>query len=547
MRRAHLLIIAVSLAGAACSDATAPSIQKMNAPSARPSLQVANSGGVLPSVSAGGWQTCVMRNNGSISCFGGNDSGESTIPAGLPSIVNMSAGLFTTCVAEQNGSAACWGDNYYGESSVPAGLSSVTQVTTGMYHSCALQSSGTIVCWGRDSEGELDVPAGLPAATQVSASGLRTCALVSGGAVICWGQNNYGESTTPAGLGAAVQLSAGRAHTCVLTTASAVRCWGNNDSGESTVPAGLGTSLQVSAGQSQHTCAVQTAGTVMCWGDDSFGESTPPAGLTGVVQVSAGLNYSCALTSANAVICWGSSSQGQSSVPAGLTLIVALPQTIAFTSIAPASASVGGTYTLGAIATSGLSVTFSSQSPTVCTVSGGVVTFVAVGTCTIAGDQAGAALTLPAPTVTQSFTVSAKSQVITFTSSAPNPAIAGATYTLAATATSGLPVTYTSQTPTVCSVSGSVVTFIGSGTCTIVANQPGNALFLAAPAQAQTIAIAVPSTKSQSITVKSPPSTGYDYGFDLLFATGGGSNRVSECPINSGASRASLAWLSAAL
>ena len=63
-----------------------------------------------------------------------------------------------------------------------------------------------------------------------------------------------------------------------------------------------------------------------------------------------------------------------------------------FTSTAPASATVGGaTYTPAATATSGLTVaiTVDSSSSSVCTISGGVVTFIAAGTCTLDANQAG--------------------------------------------------------------------------------------------------------------------------------------------------------------
>ncbi len=48
---------------------------------------------------------------------------------------------------------------------------------------------------------------------------------------------------------------------------------------------------------------------------------------------------------------------------------------------------------------------------------------------------------------------------------------------MSATASSGLPVTYTSATLTTCRVFGSTVTAVASGTCTINANQAGNAVY----------------------------------------------------------------------
>jgi hypothetical protein len=91
-----------------------------------------------------------------------------------------------------------------------------------------------------------------------------------------------------------------------------------------------------------------------------------------------------------------------------LTITVTPPltaQTIAFTSTAPSPAYLGGTYAVSASATSGLAVTLSSLTPTVCTVSGGTVSFVALGTCTVAADQAGDATYSAAPRVTQTMQV----------------------------------------------------------------------------------------------------------------------------------------------
>src|ERR1700740_2689037 len=68
-----------------------------------------------------------------------------------------------------------------------------------------------------------------------------------------------------------------------------------------------------------------------------------------------------------------------------------------------------------------------------------------------------------------------KTQTISFTSTPPsNAKVEGATYTVSATATSGLPVSFSSATPGKCSVSGSTVSFIGAGTCTVHDNQAGN-------------------------------------------------------------------------
>jgi hypothetical protein len=83
------------------------------------------------------------------------------------------------------------------------------------------------------------------------------------------------------------------------------------------------------------------------------------------------------------------------------------PQVIGFTTTAPVSPSIGATYVPAATATSGLAVTLgvSPASASICTLSGGTVTFSAVGSCVITADQAGTADWSAAPTARQTVVV----------------------------------------------------------------------------------------------------------------------------------------------
>ena len=156
-------------------------------------------------------------------------------------------------------------------------------------------------------------------------------------------------------------------------------------------------------------------------------------------------------------------------------------QTITFTSTAPTTATVGGaTYTPAATATSGLprDITVDSSSSSICSITGGVVSYQATGICVLDANQAGNGTYYSAPQVQQTFTVGKGNQTITFTSTAPTAAsVGGATYTAAATASSGLTVAFSSGSTTVCTsggTNGSVFTFVGNGTCIVDANQVGN-------------------------------------------------------------------------
>jgi VCBS repeat-containing protein len=182
------------------------------------------------------------------------------------------------------------------------------------------------------------------------------------------------------------------------------------------------------------------------------------------------------------------------------------PQTITFTSSAPNDAQVGGpAYQAIATATSGLPVTLTvdASSVAVCTIASGAVSFIAAGTCTIDANQGGDATYAPALQVQQSFDVADATgvlpQAITFTSVAPTGAqVGGPTYHANATATSGLPVTLAidASSATVCTMSAGTVTFIGAGTCTIDANQGGDADYAPASQQQQSFAVAQASGAS---------------------------------------------------
>ena len=155
-----------------------------------------------------------------------------------------------------------------------------------------------------------------------------------------------------------------------------------------------------------------------------------------------------------------------------------IAQTITFAN--PGAQTVGTPLTLVATASSGLTVSFASQTTGVCTVSGATVTFLTTGTCTIQATQAGNATYAAATPVTQSFTVNAALIAQTITFANPGTQTVGTPLTLSATASSGLTVSFASQTTSVCTVSGTTATFLTAGTCTIQATQVGNATYAAA-------------------------------------------------------------------
>jgi hypothetical protein len=194
----------------------------------------------------------------------------------------------------------------------------------------------------------------------------------------------------------------------------------------------------------------------------------------------------------------GGTANGGVDTSAAQTLVITVgkaTQTVAITSFPPANAAVNSTYVVTATATSGLAVSLSIDASTAsnCSISGSTVTFLSANPCTIDANQAGDGSWFAAPQAQQTVGVGQAGQTITFTSTAPGAAVVnGATYTATATATSGLTVNITvdATSSTVCSIAGAVVSFIGAGTCTLDANQSGNANFNPAPQVQQSFAVA---------------------------------------------------------
>ena len=156
------------------------------------------------------------------------------------------------------------------------------------------------------------------------------------------------------------------------------------------------------------------------------------------------------------------------------------------TGFAPVTPAVAGVASAVLSATGGGSpnpiVFATTSSASICTVSGNVVTFVASGTCNLTANQAGNSNFWVAPQVTASIVVQRLTQTIT--NFYPKSAVALGSAPLALTAAPGVtgnPLVFSSATPTVCTLSGATLTFVGLGNCDVRINQAGNASYNPAP------------------------------------------------------------------
>ena len=136
-------------------------------------------------ISAGLYHTCAILDDGSVSCWGSDNDGQlgigggsgdyETSPTPTASLgvgrtaVAISSGGDHTCVILDDGSVSCWGMNNYGQlgdesvsnrheptqtSSLGSGRTAVS-ISAGALHTCVILDDGSVSCWGQNDDGQL--------------------------------------------------------------------------------------------------------------------------------------------------------------------------------------------------------------------------------------------------------------------------------------------------------------------------------------------------------------------------------------------------------
>ena len=430
----------------------------------------------------------------------------------------LSVGSSHACYVA-NGLLYCWGSNSQGQlgrdpndlgdpvtrSAVPLvvpGLTNVTAVAAGGNYTCVLKSDTTVHCFGESGPWIGNSSSGITyqpiqvttGAASVTAGARHTCAAMTVGSVYCWGSGWNGElgnggtgiSSDPVQAlstsDPALAVSAGNAHTCAVVQSGRVKCWGSNTSGQTgqgsagtnvltpadvivmSTSSPLEGAVSVSAGFA-HSCAVTLSGGAYCWGGDMYKElgtadttsgSNPRAfpvrassgsnvAITNAAGISAGTYFTCLLRTTGAVACFGDNTRGQVGNGDTGTSANQGPETVA--SVASAQ-----------VVTTGSDSTCAASSSTIWCWGNSSAGRLGNGT-TATSNVATATSTLPF-----------LSQTITF-GTLTDDSFTAASRTLSANSSSGGPVTFTSSTSSVCTVSGTTVTYVAPGTCSIAASR----------------------------------------------------------------------------
>jgi alpha-tubulin suppressor-like RCC1 family protein len=190
-------------------------------------------------IASGGAHSCALLSSGQVYCWGaqsegqlGNDtplSSPSALPvrvsalgtdaeAALTNVVAIDAGGAHSCAVLKDGTVRCWGRNDSGElgtgdtlplrfaSNPVPGVTTARALAAGLAHSCALLHDATVRCWGANQAGQLGngtfdnsllpVPAStqnIIAAIDAGPRGATTCARLIDGRAQCWGAGGDGE------------------------------------------------------------------------------------------------------------------------------------------------------------------------------------------------------------------------------------------------------------------------------------------------------------------------------------------------------------------
>lgn len=329
--------------------------------------------GPIVSVSAAAAHTCVVTEDGVMSCFGNGDDGRLgragdplalgvvALPADVPdgsAWEVVAAGDRHSCgIVEPEGAIYCWGANERGQAGASPTQTEVIEpnrvattgaalaLALGAEHSCAVVDDGEeeVQCWGDNREAQLaqdrdalsEAPNAIPrkdSSYDLSSGRAHVCR-VSPGESECWGSNADRQiqadeevvivpvEVAPAAN--ATGLAAGGDHTCArFANSSAVTCWGANDLGQAdpsrpdaeirpTNPGSVDLPDRVLAiaAGADHSCAIVDPGAVHCWGNGADGPQA--IGVAAALALSVGDRHACARLADGTVTCWGANTDGQ--------------------------------------------------------------------------------------------------------------------------------------------------------------------------------------------------------------------------------------------
>jgi uncharacterized repeat protein (TIGR02543 family) len=251
-----------------------------------------------------------------------------------------------------------------------------------------------------------------------------------------------------------------------------------------------------------------TAGSTTC----SLNGSTLTANGAGTCSVTA---TKAATTDFNAI----SSSAATITFAAGTQAAVNVTSTSG-TYLTPLTLTANG----GSSTATGYTFTVANGSTT-CSFDGTSITTTGAGTCLVTATKAGDANYNAQSSAATTVTFARAAQTVTFTAPA-NRTLGMAAFSISASSSSGNAVSFSTATPAVCTVSGSTVTLVAAGACTLSADQAGDANYLSANRVQRTFTV----SGALVVNVTNPGQAAFvntAYSLTMTSSGGAGSNQFA--------------------
>ncbi len=325
-------------------------------------------------VSCGEYHTCGIKTDGTLWCWGANFVGQlgignrtysQTTPVQVgddSEWVEVSAGDGDTCAIKSDGTLYCWGSGYYGQLGLIKYANSITDLPTKVGDNwlhistrdsttCGVKTDLSLYCWGYNAYGETGTNQHASEVTQptevyndfkdwskISVGGEHNCGIRADGSLYCWGDGQSGEVGTGSrgiyyipqkviGNFKWVDVSTGSFHTCGLDTSGPLHCRGWNykkcfgihieKSYYSPVTIFPETKF-LSISTDGSTCGITQNGSLYCWGWNGYGQVgvnvistylTPVPVTESIVSLDSGYHHNIAVTEDYTILIWGENNE----------------------------------------------------------------------------------------------------------------------------------------------------------------------------------------------------------------------------------------------